>query len=160
MSEYQYYEFQAVDRPLTQEQIIELRGYSSRADRAVARKCRMEFHHRRSQFAGAASGCARQARLGRRITVGRASLERYRPAHRYLKDRQVKTELGRIDRELRSLKRQIAALGERRAKLLGGPAKAQPPKNATRSSRRPAKRPSCPASGKRSSRSTKPRRRS
>ena len=31
MSEYQYYEFQAVDRPLTQEQIGELRAYSSRA---------------------------------------------------------------------------------------------------------------------------------
>jgi hypothetical protein len=31
MSEYQYYEFQALDRPLTQEQISELRAYSSRA---------------------------------------------------------------------------------------------------------------------------------
>ena len=31
MSEYQYYEFQAVDRPLTQKQMSELRGYSSRA---------------------------------------------------------------------------------------------------------------------------------
>lgn len=31
MSEYQYYEFQAVDRPLTQEQMAELRRYSSRA---------------------------------------------------------------------------------------------------------------------------------
>ncbi|MFQ5741163.1 MAG: hypothetical protein ACE5JX_19340 [Acidobacteriota bacterium] len=31
MSEYQYYEFQAVDRPLTQEQMGELRVYSSRA---------------------------------------------------------------------------------------------------------------------------------
>jgi hypothetical protein len=31
MSEYQYYEFQAVDRPLTQRQISELRAYSSRA---------------------------------------------------------------------------------------------------------------------------------
>jgi len=31
MSEYQYYEFQAVDRPLTQEQMSELRAYSSRA---------------------------------------------------------------------------------------------------------------------------------
>ena len=31
MSEYQYYEFQAVDRPLTQEQMGELRAYSSRA---------------------------------------------------------------------------------------------------------------------------------
>src|SRR5262249_14974979 len=32
MSEYQYYEFQAVDRPLTNQQIRELRSYSSRAD--------------------------------------------------------------------------------------------------------------------------------
>ena len=31
MSEYQYYEFQAVDRPLTPEQMSELRAYSSRA---------------------------------------------------------------------------------------------------------------------------------
>lgn len=31
MSEYQYYEFQAVDRPLTQEQMAKLRRYSSRA---------------------------------------------------------------------------------------------------------------------------------
>lgn len=31
MSEYQYYEFQAVDRPLTQRQIRELRRYSTRA---------------------------------------------------------------------------------------------------------------------------------
>lgn len=31
MSEYQYYEFQALDRPLTQEQISRLRAYSSRA---------------------------------------------------------------------------------------------------------------------------------
>ena len=31
MSEYQYYEFQAIDRPLTQSQIRELRSYSTRA---------------------------------------------------------------------------------------------------------------------------------
>jgi hypothetical protein len=31
MSEYQYYEFQALDRPLSQEQIAHLRGVSSRA---------------------------------------------------------------------------------------------------------------------------------
>ncbi len=31
MSEYQYYEFQAVDRPLTQNQMSDLRAYSSRA---------------------------------------------------------------------------------------------------------------------------------
>ncbi len=32
MSEYQYYEFQAIDRPLSQVQMAELRGLSSRAD--------------------------------------------------------------------------------------------------------------------------------
>lgn len=31
MSEYQYYEFQAVDRPLTQREMRELRSYSTRA---------------------------------------------------------------------------------------------------------------------------------
>ena len=31
MSEYQYYEFQAVDRPLTNEQMAELRALTSRA---------------------------------------------------------------------------------------------------------------------------------
>ncbi len=32
MSEYQYYEFQAIDRPLTEKQMRELRSYSTRAD--------------------------------------------------------------------------------------------------------------------------------
>ena len=31
MSEYQYYEFQAIDRPLTDKQMQELRKYSTRA---------------------------------------------------------------------------------------------------------------------------------
>jgi hypothetical protein len=31
MSEYQYYEFQAIDRPLTEEEMRELRAYSTRA---------------------------------------------------------------------------------------------------------------------------------
>ena len=31
MSEYQYYEFQAIDRPLTQQQMAELRAVSTRA---------------------------------------------------------------------------------------------------------------------------------
>jgi len=31
MSEYQYYEFQAVDRPLTEKEMGELRSYSTRA---------------------------------------------------------------------------------------------------------------------------------
>jgi hypothetical protein len=32
MGEYQYYEFQTLDRPLTQQQISELRAYSTRAE--------------------------------------------------------------------------------------------------------------------------------
>jgi hypothetical protein len=31
MSEYQYYEFQAIDKPLDAEQMAELRSYSTRA---------------------------------------------------------------------------------------------------------------------------------
>jgi hypothetical protein len=38
----------------------------------------------------------------------------------YLKDRQVKTELARINRELKQLKKQIAALEERKSKLTAG----------------------------------------
>ena len=37
-----------------------------------------------------------------------------------LKDRQAKTELARINRELRRLKTQIAALEERKSKLMAG----------------------------------------
>ena len=37
----------------------------------------------------------------------------------YLKDRQAKTELASIDRELKRLKTQIATLEERKSKLLG-----------------------------------------
>jgi hypothetical protein len=39
----------------------------------------------------------------------------------YLKDRQAKTELARINRELRRLRTQIAQLEERRSKLIAGP---------------------------------------
>lgn len=38
----------------------------------------------------------------------------------YLKDRQAKTELARINRELKRLKGQIAVLEERKAKLVAG----------------------------------------
>jgi hypothetical protein len=31
MSEYQYYEFQAIDRPLTKKEVAALRAYSTRA---------------------------------------------------------------------------------------------------------------------------------
>ncbi len=37
MSEYQYYEFQAIDRPLTEREMATLRGYSSRATIAPTR---------------------------------------------------------------------------------------------------------------------------
>lgn len=36
MSEYQYYEFQAIDRPLTEREMRELRAISSRDDHADA----------------------------------------------------------------------------------------------------------------------------
>ena len=39
----------------------------------------------------------------------------------YLKDRQSKTELKRINGELKRLKTQIAALEERKSKLIAGP---------------------------------------
>src|SRR5437879_1490821 len=39
MSEYQYYEFQAVERPLTSEQVSELRALSTRADITPNRFC-------------------------------------------------------------------------------------------------------------------------
>ena len=41
----------------------------------------------------------------------------------YLKDRQAKTELASIDRELRRLKAQIARLEERKSKLISEPGK-------------------------------------
>ena len=37
MSEYQYYEFQAIDRPLTVEQMVELRSISTRATSTATR---------------------------------------------------------------------------------------------------------------------------
>ena len=39
MSEYQYYEFQAIDRPLTREEMVELRSCSSRASISSTRFC-------------------------------------------------------------------------------------------------------------------------
>ena len=41
----------------------------------------------------------------------------------YLKDRQAKTELARINRELKRLKGQIAVLEERKSKLIAGSGK-------------------------------------
>jgi len=41
----------------------------------------------------------------------------------YLKDRQTKTELARINRELKRLKRQIAELEELKSKLMAGSGK-------------------------------------
>lgn len=43
MSEYQYYEFQAIDRPLTREEMTELRSFSSRA-RISATRFANEYH--------------------------------------------------------------------------------------------------------------------
>jgi len=40
--------------------------------------------------------------------------------HDYLKDRKARTELARIDLELKRLKTQIAALEERKARLIDG----------------------------------------
>ena len=37
MSEYQYYEFQAIDRPLTKKERLELRAVSTRAEITPAR---------------------------------------------------------------------------------------------------------------------------
>jgi hypothetical protein len=39
MSEYQYYEFLALDRPLTEEQLTELRSLSSRAEITASPAC-------------------------------------------------------------------------------------------------------------------------
>jgi hypothetical protein len=41
----------------------------------------------------------------------------------YLRDRQAKTELARINRELKRLKGQIAILEERKSKLIAGSGK-------------------------------------
>ena len=49
------------------------------------------------------------------------ALVKTRHGDNYLKDRQAKTELGRINRELKRLKTQIAALEERKSKLIAGP---------------------------------------
>ena len=47
------------------------------------------------------------------------ALVKTRHGDNYLKDRQSKTELARINRELKRLKTQIAALEKRKSKLLG-----------------------------------------
>jgi hypothetical protein len=46
----------------------------------------------------------------------------------YLRDRQARTELARINRELKQLRAQIAALEERRAALLSGLGEQGPPR--------------------------------
>ena len=46
------------------------------------------------------------------------ALVQTRHGDNHLKDRQAKTELGRINRELKRLKTQIAALEERKSKLI------------------------------------------
>src|SRR5258708_36421748 len=47
---------------------------------------------------------------------------------RYLREQQARTELARINRELKQLRAQMAALGERRAALLSGPRGQGPPR--------------------------------
>ena len=47
------------------------------------------------------------------------ALVREKHGNKYLKDRQVKTELAGINRELKRLKAQIAQLEERKSKLIG-----------------------------------------
>jgi len=51
------------------------------------------------------------------------ALIRKKHGENYLKDRQVKTELAHINRELRRLKTQIARLEERKSKLIARPGK-------------------------------------
>ncbi len=51
------------------------------------------------------------------------ALVKKRHGNDYLKDRQTKTELARVNRELRQLKTQIAALEERKSKLIADPGK-------------------------------------
>jgi hypothetical protein len=46
------------------------------------------------------------------------ALVREKHGDNYLKDRQAKTELARINRELKGLKTQIAALEEQKSKLI------------------------------------------
>lgn len=48
------------------------------------------------------------------------TLVRKRHGANYLKDRQAQTELARINRELKRLKSQIAALEERKSRLIAG----------------------------------------
>jgi hypothetical protein len=51
------------------------------------------------------------------------ALVRERHGANYLRDRQAKTELARINKELKRLKRQIAVLEERKSKLIAGSVK-------------------------------------
>ena len=51
------------------------------------------------------------------------TLVKERHGANYLRDRQAKTELARINKELKRLKRQIAVLEERKSKLIAGSVK-------------------------------------
>jgi len=51
------------------------------------------------------------------------ALVKERHGANYLKDRQAKTEVARINRELKRLKGQIAALEERKSRLIAGSSK-------------------------------------
>jgi len=74
MSEYQYYEFQAIDRPLTQEEMEELRAYSTRA-----RITRTSFVNdyswgRFKGGSGKAGGSAQALPLANGPTIGKLAL--------------------------------------------------------------------------------------
>jgi phage shock protein A len=62
-------------------------------------------------------GCARVEAFAKDIVAGRGVGQEEAWDH-YLKARQAETQLARINRELQQLKRRIAALEERKAKLM------------------------------------------
>ena len=64
MSEYQYYEFQAIDRPLTEREVATLRGFSSRAtiDGLIATKQPKKYDEAVALLADLRHVCARGGR--------------------------------------------------------------------------------------------------
>ncbi len=82
MSEYQYYEFQALDRPLTQREMRELRKYSTRA---TITDTRFVNHYEWGNFKGDASKWMRKyfnalgsaRRIDRRLILSASRMPRY-----------------------------------------------------------------------------------
>jgi hypothetical protein len=60
MSEYQYYEFQAIDRPLTEREIRELRSYSTRAKITPTRFLPRKLGNARADASSAQAGARAQ----------------------------------------------------------------------------------------------------